>query len=259
MSTKIPHGHLIDPDMSPLELAAAARDALRAERHARYVHLLARDATLLLDLHRSGHQPPLPLRDSAPVDAVTSRIADAGRSAFRDPRYDLDAELVLLASPAHTRSGHTLALLFAEHPGYHDTFGQLPGVSSYAYWNHTDRPTDVTVEEWQARRDAWDQALAGRPPAHVGLSWKLPTGPGQLTPAAVRADLEQALPNRLQRAHALAAHLVPVVTIGGDGAIAWREPEVVAAEREGQVAGLLETLQPVTVEDLYCSPAEPAA
>jgi len=41
----------------------------------------------------------------------------------------------------------------------------------YGYWNNTDRPDEVSEEEWDQRSEDWDKALGDSAPAQVGFSY----------------------------------------------------------------------------------------
>lgn len=42
---------------------------------------------------------------------------------------------------------------------YYDAWYSLAEVERYGYWNNTDQPDDVSDEEWEERRAAWDRVF----------------------------------------------------------------------------------------------------
>lgn len=54
---------------------------------------------------------------------------------------------------------------------YAKTIVRLPGVESWGYWTNTDKPSNVTVAEWDHRGEAWMRALPGAGiPSECGFS-----------------------------------------------------------------------------------------
>jgi hypothetical protein len=51
-----------------------------------------------------------------------------------------------------------------------------PFYTDFHYQNQTDSPTDVTEEEWNFRREKWDELLPGDKFADSGLQYNIVTG-----------------------------------------------------------------------------------
>lgn len=82
----------------------------------------------------------------------------ARNSPFRDS-LDISCSVVLL--PEHDA---TYMILYAADrwvESYHEVITGITEVEDFTYWNNTDRPDHLTQEEWDARRDKWDE-LVGR-------------------------------------------------------------------------------------------------
>lgn len=70
------------------------------------------------------------------------------------PEYDFSFDLTVFPS----KDG-ILAMLFAEHKAYVDMFKSIEGIELYPYWDNTDKPENITQEEWDKRRDEWLEAI----------------------------------------------------------------------------------------------------
>lgn len=56
-----------------------------------------------------------------------------------------------------------LHLLYSAYPDPREMWGAHEGIHQWPYWNNTDAPDDVSKEEWDTRRIAWEQALDRNP------------------------------------------------------------------------------------------------
>ena len=43
----------------------------------------------------------------------------------------------------------------------------------YGYYNNSDQPDDITEEDWDTRRDVWDEILDYDAPVHAGFEYNL--------------------------------------------------------------------------------------
>lgn len=87
------------------------------------------------------------------------------------PLLDRDVSVCFVADPED--SWHTLALLYTERREYQDLWESIEGVETWPYWNNTDRPDELSQEEWDARGAAWARAIGWKAPSEVGLGWDL--------------------------------------------------------------------------------------
>lgn len=74
----------------------------------------------------------------------------------RHPAVDCDVELFLRADPAQ---GTLLGYLQEEGVGVRKMLTQTPGIEDFCYWNNSDKPEELTDEEWDARGRLWDTVL----------------------------------------------------------------------------------------------------
>lgn len=90
-------------------------------------------------------------------------------SHHRDPEYDLGFEICLMPI-----RDHILVTVYTETQELTNIWEQTPGVEPYPYWNNTDPPDDMSEEEWDKRRDDWNEALPGiGVPARCGFCCEL--------------------------------------------------------------------------------------
>lgn len=100
---------------------------------------------------------------------LLERGAKVEQTHQRDPSIDMSCEVVLLP---HASGLYGIA--YAENRAIENAFFASEGIERFAYWNNTDRPDDVTEEDWGARRRLWHALLPGSGvPAECGLSRKL--------------------------------------------------------------------------------------
>jgi hypothetical protein len=90
----------------------------------------------------------------------------------RVPGADFACDIAFLEDP----QDHALyALLFSERPEYRAAWESFEEVTPFAYWDNTDRPEEVTAEEWELRRQTWDRVLPYDDdiPSQRGITWSL--------------------------------------------------------------------------------------
>jgi len=78
------------------------------------------------------------------------------KTGLRNTVVDTDFQLVVF--PYEDKF---LGIVYTERGEWFEKFLKMPGVSEYGYWDNTDPLEDVTEEEWEARREAWDTVLPG--------------------------------------------------------------------------------------------------
>ena len=77
-------------------------------------------------------------------------------SNLRDPLVDFSFNLIVIPI-----KGKVLAIYYTEQNEYIEALMYMGEVSEYGYWNDSDKPAELTEEEWQTRREDWDIALPG--------------------------------------------------------------------------------------------------
>jgi hypothetical protein len=69
---------------------------------------------------------------------------------------DFDVNMVVL--PIEDK---TLCMPYAHNDVLYDLLTKRPEISEYAYWNNVDPPENISDEEWEQRKNDWDEALPG--------------------------------------------------------------------------------------------------
>lgn len=210
MSTKLHHGYRLR--VAPSELFVffdTTRASIDAQYRRRYYSLLVSLATDRADRFLRGE--PAPADETASDPLGVHPLARAGlyldaaqreieRTGQRNPAYDLACDVTIIADPANPADLY--ALFFAEYSGYVDVWSSLAGVESFAYWNNTDHPAELTDDEWDQRAATWDRVLRGcnAAPASLGATWSLlPGGVHQIAPWLGTADDDCLEPYRVAR------------------------------------------------------------
>lgn len=93
---------------------------------------------------------------------VDERSYKIERTQIRDMDYDFDCKITFVSIV-----DKILTMIFTEQKALQDVFESFSNVHRYGYWNNSDRPDDVSEEEWDQRAKDWD--IVGIP-AMVGLS-----------------------------------------------------------------------------------------
>lgn len=132
-------------------------------------------AVEILDHHTMGN-----LKPGIPYEGVTWENKSPWWIAFeisesnyrrvikertRSPEDDYSFSIQLI--PTDTK---ILVLLYCEDKRYTDIFESMPSIHPYPYWNNTDRPDELTDEQWELRGKEWDNALGNDPPARHGFA-----------------------------------------------------------------------------------------
>lgn len=162
MSTKLFHGFQMTlPGGNTLSALHAclmeARASLIPIAEDKLTRQLLRRAVRLHDQHVLG-VTPLDPQSSALLAALTElfdQLRDCHQHQRRDPAIDMSFEVSLHPLP----DGRLLGLSFTEQPSFLDYWLSIPGISAYPYYNNTDRPDHLSLEEWEARRRDWELAL----------------------------------------------------------------------------------------------------
>ena len=82
-----------------------------------------------------------------------------------------------------------LAMFFSQQNIFRDVWESFDQVEEYCYWNNTDKPEDISYEDWKIRGRDWDKALDySSIPSESGLIVELAKG----FPSIVYMKMERA-------------------------------------------------------------------
>lgn len=99
-------------------------------------------------------------------DAWTKRQAELGAThALNDP---LRFSMVF----GRAVTGRVLAYPYHRLAAYDEALASTGLLSPHPYWNNTDRPDDLTDDEWDARRREWDSIMVDDCFSHLPM-WQL--------------------------------------------------------------------------------------
>lgn len=100
---------------------------------------------------------------------LLERGAKVEQTHQRDPSIDMGCEVVLFP---HDSGLYGIA--YAGNRAIENAFFASEGIERFAYWNNTDRPDDISDDDWASRGRLWHELLPGSGvPAECGLSRKL--------------------------------------------------------------------------------------
>ncbi len=206
MSTKIYNGYQIKEMSMPelLLLIQRVQDALLPVHEKLYMTQFVREALRIID----GKVLLIPEKFAAmaasgskgcevtPYFYANSVIRNAQKeikiSQIRDPLYDFGCEIVVLP----LSQGKILAILYTEKKAFTDIVESFPEIEPYPYYNDTDEPEDITLEEWDARGQEWEKALNKDIPSLCGFTVSL-TLDNLVTPS--REKILECLPSFEER------------------------------------------------------------
>lgn len=165
MSTKIYEGLKIElgPEQSLFQLANKMRTILEEGVHKQVRENLADEIRGAIV---KAITPPVPEKEKEQQSYLDVLTEVFMKPSDEEPTASLmfvepEGRNYLLAAPLGRITGDMHKQLLA-----------LEGVSDYGYWNNTDRPEDVTDQEWDTRRQDWD-AIGYGPAIDYGLSIQL--------------------------------------------------------------------------------------
>lgn len=134
-------------------LISEQADALAAQKLA---HLMTN--AIDLKARRAASGKPLSEHHFHNVDQIWQEIlqrqAKIKETMGRDP--DVDFEVTMNIYPMN---GSVLGVIYSEQQDWENAWFAIDGVEHYGYWNNTDRPDEVSEEEWQQRERDWDSVL----------------------------------------------------------------------------------------------------
>lgn len=195
MSTKIHHGYNVPAHLHDFRALSRAIDLAMPEIAVLAETLMARTlirrAVAILDQRAMTAEEVR--YDASPITEATTecmdRVSAVERERRRDPAVDFGCDLVIFP---HEES--VLAMVFAERREIEQACSAALGLEPFAYWDHTDRPEDVTREQWEARGRTWDKVLAFGSPAQSGFSRTLNETNPIVAAERLAAEFEAACP-----------------------------------------------------------------
>lgn len=163
-----------DPDLGALDrFLQDWRLKLREEGQAGNAALYARKAAEIIDgqatsdLRLKEKLPAIPTPLSHVSEKIQKARNDARAGKFIEPEMDFGFEITL-----HEHEGHLYGNVFSTQQDWVASFLEDPAISHAPFWDNTDRPGDVSEDEWERRRQAWKAILSRDTlsrPSHCGL------------------------------------------------------------------------------------------
>lgn len=162
LSTKIYSGYLLASEVNPHEFCRALRTKIVPIIQEQISTLIYSDAVKKYDIYTftDGKNSPEKCESMESALAKTYKEYLLAKPLKHHIYRDLDSEY----SPTIYMGQHPQTLenyLYIAEKG--DTVKTIldssPEVSDYSYWNNTDRPQEITQEQWDKRREDWDAVL----------------------------------------------------------------------------------------------------
>jgi hypothetical protein len=119
--------------------------------------------------HRPDLIHPIWFHSSWMIGELASKSYDTmARTSF-----DLQCSVVSIPMQRKNRE-LTLFLLYDNSPGelYRKSFKKRLKPVEFCYWNNTDQPAGMSDEDWEERREIWDEAISWDPPAERGFTFE---------------------------------------------------------------------------------------
>lgn len=185
MSTTIYHGKLL-PEMDVYELNAFYKQ-LRSEilpmAKREYYKLIVRICQEIYVYIRTGQYPGHYhlnlneikekskefLSDAKSLliyaqEFVNETIKTTSNTIFayeaeNDADFDVSLVVIPIIDSTVPIKHKILGMPYANHDVLYDLLTKRPEMQDYGYWNNTDKPKDVSDDEWEQRRKDWDDAL----------------------------------------------------------------------------------------------------
>jgi len=126
---------------------------------------------------------------------LVSRQQAIEATGKRDPRADFE-----FATTLWNHAGTTFGKVFCEHHEWYQSWMTFAGLSDFDFWDHTDRPEDISSAVWDMRRAVW-AAIANGTDVSFVVKFDLTTEP----PTA--GDVLKHLPDARHRAMTKAKQL----------------------------------------------------
>ncbi|EGR4074983.1 hypothetical protein DDO73_18190 [Vibrio cholerae] len=140
----------------------------------------------------------------APFLSIERAMIDVLVKQHRNPKWDYSFEVCLL--PWHE---HVLALFYIENDIEYRKTLLSAGFEDYHYQDSTDKPSEISEQEWEMRRLAWEEALPiGTNPIDRGLSFSLVTWHDYLYDATSEERISANMPSESERRKSVARQLL---------------------------------------------------
>lgn len=98
-------------------------------------------------------------------DEMLEKMRRVERETAREP--DVDFSVIVSILPHATG---LYGIIYTEQQDFRDMWFAGAGVVDFHYQNSTDRPSNVSEEEWERRERTWDEILGHNVPAECGFS-----------------------------------------------------------------------------------------
>lgn len=177
MSTKIPHGYRLAQSADLWQFLDDLRTTLNPMRDRLDAAQLASHATMILDNAQFGL--PSPIKPEHDLGAEFPPLFrawhsyEAEQATLKSTDLMADPNRFDLSIGREPATGRIMLLRFCEQQPLIDLFEAMSEVEPYPYWNNTDRPDELTQEEWDARGAEWDRLVHDGPAAESTLTFHL--------------------------------------------------------------------------------------
>lgn len=258
MSTKIHDGYRLADGISMFGLLHQLRTSITPVYERLYTAAVVRQATFDADdILRGATNEAGTTKTTSPltsavfaVDRAHHQIAKTGQ---RNPRLDFNFEVVAMPDPHDHHSSY--AIIYTEQDEYRKVWQDLYNVEPFGYWNNTDRPDDITDDEWDSRRRTWNRVIPDlTAPSTIGWAWSLLGDMHQVDHdrlielASDRIPTKPVRALRIARTEVVESHLPHGATYSQ--IVAAMHDEEVNAEVKGRALVIADELADLRVEDL---------
>lgn len=192
MSSKVYNGWVLKDTTleTGLAICKALRDACLPKAQAAIAKEVAVELAVRADLKANGLEPE---KDSIESLMDVWKVLQAAKEVvlgknIRKPQWDYAFDLVLIP-----KDSDLLALVFMENdPGYEQAMTDL-GFQDYHYQNQTDKPKDISEEDWEQRRKDWHDCglLQYEAPNTLGFSFAVVNWNDLFNPVMDKALVEE--------------------------------------------------------------------
>lgn len=208
MSTKIYTGyHLGNPTFFELNnLLNDYRKKVEEIMLGLYVEDFAKKTVEIVDGLSFGNLAHRPAENSIMSSVYWDMVDQIRKGEASDSRLEgLDLTARVWVFPI---DGAILAYVGTEHGEYLEAFGAMPGVKEYGYWDNSDKPDEVTEEEWGQREKDWGKALFKHTLSECGPSYHFSSKGNVGRSKGLEEQVIAALPSHRNRATAIADNIL---------------------------------------------------
>ncbi len=189
MSTKIYNGYKFDKDYSLRELdnlLTGVRKPIRVQVLKDFFGQILREFVFVYDCYctfgedavvkRMKNFENVEVKTPIKWSVIFFEIAnffehkknEAEKSSYRNPFFDFTCEVHIL--PIKDK---ILFLYYGEKRELQEILESFPFVQEYIFQNQTDKPDEISDEEWEQREKDWEDAIIDYVPANHGFTVKL--------------------------------------------------------------------------------------